>query len=123
MPVYPDYGKIMTGGCRGFARNTMVWPEDLIIGGIKRQNHKLISAEAFQSIFLVASDNDVFSRYKMQKSDLKPNLNVDSWNPYYASQIVSAWQRNFTQHIYEHRWNTEVIFMFILKVLKFNKIF
>ncbi|VIO93291.1 Patched family protein [Brugia malayi] len=108
MPVYPDYGKIMTGGCRGFARNTMVWPEDLIIGGIKRQNHKLISAEAFQSIFLVASDNDVFSRYKMQKSDLKPNLNVDSWNPYYASQIVSAWQRNFTQHIYEHRWNTEI---------------
>lgn len=66
MPKYPDYGKIMTGGCRGFARNTMVWPEDLIVGGVKRQNHKLISAEAFQSIFLVASGGDVFSRYKVQ---------------------------------------------------------
>uniref|UniRef100_A0A0R3RWT3 SSD domain-containing protein n=1 Tax=Elaeophora elaphi TaxID=1147741 RepID=A0A0R3RWT3_9BILA len=108
MPEYPDYGKIMTGGCRGFARNTMVWPEDLIIGGVKRQNHKLISAEAFQSIFLVASGNDIFARYKVEKRDLKPNLNVIAWNPYYASQVVSAWQRNFTQHIYDHRWNTEV---------------
>ncbi|CAG9539576.1 unnamed protein product, partial [Cercopithifilaria johnstoni] len=108
MPEYPDYGKIMTGGCRGFARNTMVWPENLIIGGVKRKNHKLISAEAFQSIFLVASGNDVFSRYKVQKPYLKPNLNVNAWNPYYASQVVSAWQRNFTQHIYEHRWNTKM---------------
>lgn len=65
MPEYPDYGKIMTGGCQGFARNTMTWPEDLIIGGVKRKDHKLISAEAFQSIFLVASVNDVFARYKV----------------------------------------------------------
>ncbi|VBB34015.1 unnamed protein product, partial [Acanthocheilonema viteae] len=110
MPEYPDYGKIMTGGCRGFARNTMVWPEDLIVGGVKRENHKLISAEAFQSIFLVASGSDVFSRYKEEKSNLKPNLNINIWNPYYASQIVSAWQRNFTQYIYEHRWNTEFVY-------------
>ncbi|VDM92623.1 unnamed protein product, partial [Litomosoides sigmodontis] len=107
MPKYPDYGKIMTGGCRGFARKTMVWPEDLIVGGVKRQDQKLISAEAFQSIFLVASGNDVFLRYKVPKPDLKPNLNVNSWSPHRASQVVSAWQRNFTQHIYEHRWNTE----------------
>lgn len=63
--MYPDYGEIMTGGCQGFAKNTMVWPEDLIIGGVKRQNHKLMSAEAFQSVFLVASGNDVFLRYKV----------------------------------------------------------
>ncbi|KAM3719831.1 Protein patched [Dirofilaria immitis] len=105
MPKYPDYGKQMTGGCQGFARKTMTWPEDLIIGGVKRENRKLISAEAFQSIILVASGNDVFTRYKIGKRQ-KPNLSVD-WNPYYASQIVAAWQRNFTQHMYEHRWNTE----------------
>uniref|UniRef100_A0A915Q821 SSD domain-containing protein n=1 Tax=Setaria digitata TaxID=48799 RepID=A0A915Q821_9BILA len=108
MPEYPNYGEVMTGGCQGFARKTMVWPEDLIIGGVKRQNHKLISAEAFQSIFLVASGNDVFTRFKMKKSDLKPNLDINSWNPYYASQVVSAWQRNFTQYIYKHHWNTEM---------------
>ncbi|MCP9261302.1 PTC1 [Dirofilaria immitis] len=108
MPKYPDYGKQMTGGCQGFARKTMTWPEDLIIGGVKRENRKLISAEAFQSIILVASGNDVFTRYKIGKRQ-KPNLSVD-WNPYYASQIVAAWQRNFTQHMYEHRWNTEFIY-------------
>uniref|UniRef100_A0AC34QZV9 Uncharacterized protein n=1 Tax=Panagrolaimus sp. JU765 TaxID=591449 RepID=A0AC34QZV9_9BILA len=29
-PKYPDYGKVMTGGCSGFGRNIMKWPEDLI---------------------------------------------------------------------------------------------
>ncbi|VDM98153.1 unnamed protein product [Thelazia callipaeda] len=108
MPVYPNYGEIMTGGCQGFARKTMVWPEDLIIGGIKRQNNKLLSAEAFQSVFLVASGNDIFLRYKDEKSKLKPNLNAETWNPYFAAQVVSAWQRNFTEYIYQHRWNTKV---------------
>lgn len=65
MPVYPDYGEIMTGGCKGFAKKTMKWPEDLIIGGIKRQNHKLLSAEAFQSVFLVSSGHDVYLRFKV----------------------------------------------------------
>ena len=55
----------MTGGCDGFAKKTMRWPEDLIIGGIKRKNHKMISAEAFQSVFLVSSGYDVYLRFRV----------------------------------------------------------
>lgn len=65
LPVFPDYGQLMTGGCHGFAKNTMKWPEDLIIGGVKHENYKLISAEAFQSVFLVASGQDVYLRFKV----------------------------------------------------------
>lgn len=65
MPRDPDYGKTMTGGCKGFGKNIMEWPEDLIIGGIKRQAEELKSAEALQSVFLVASAFDVYLRFKV----------------------------------------------------------
>lgn len=107
MPVYPDYGEIMTGGCKGFAKKTMKWPEDLIIGGIKRQNHKLLSAEAFQSVFLVSSGHDVYLRFKDAKPGIKPNLDVRAWDPYMAHEVVTAWQRNFTRKLYDHPWNKQ----------------
>lgn len=47
-PVFPDYGKDFTGGCLGFGKNIMKWPEDLIIGGVKRDANKITSASAFQ---------------------------------------------------------------------------
>uniref|UniRef100_A0A0N5AYX8 SSD domain-containing protein n=1 Tax=Syphacia muris TaxID=451379 RepID=A0A0N5AYX8_9BILA len=104
-PVYPNYGEVMTGGCEGFAKKIMRWPEDLIIGGVKRKNHKLVGAEAFQSVFLVSSGHDVYLRYKEGKPDLKPNLDVKSWTPRKANDIVQAWQRNFTKNLYDHPWN------------------
>lgn len=64
-PVTPDYGKVVYGGCRGFAKGVMSWPQDLIIGGARQADKKLKSAEAFQSVFLVASPNDVFLRFKV----------------------------------------------------------
>jgi hypothetical protein len=64
-PVYPNYGDEMSGGCQGFARNIMKWPEDLIIGGVERSGGRIVSAEAFQSVFLVSSAQDVYLRYKV----------------------------------------------------------
>uniref|UniRef100_A0A0N4ULA9 SSD domain-containing protein n=1 Tax=Dracunculus medinensis TaxID=318479 RepID=A0A0N4ULA9_DRAME len=107
LPVFPDYGQLMTGGCHGFAKNTMKWPEDLIIGGVKHENYKLISAEAFQSVFLVASGQDVYLRFKDLKPDVKPNLDLISWSPSKANEVVAAWQRNFTEKLYNHKWNDE----------------
>uniref|UniRef100_A0A7E4VNZ3 SSD domain-containing protein n=1 Tax=Panagrellus redivivus TaxID=6233 RepID=A0A7E4VNZ3_PANRE len=105
-PAYPDYGKIMTGGCAGFGKNIMKWPEDLIIGGIKRENNTITSAEAFQSVFLVAGAQDVFQRHRGAKTkEFKPNFNPATWNPSKANEIVTAWQRNFTSHIYAHHLN------------------
>uniref|UniRef100_A0A1I7XEC2 SSD domain-containing protein n=1 Tax=Heterorhabditis bacteriophora TaxID=37862 RepID=A0A1I7XEC2_HETBA len=111
MPRYPDYGEIMTGGCKGFGRNIMEWPEDLIIGGIERRGKKLQSAEALQSVFLVASPFDVFLRFK-KKGDIHPNLDTHQWNPAWAEEVIVAWQRNFTKKLYGHKANVEGIRVF-----------
>lgn len=100
----------MTGGCKGFGKNIMRWPEDLIIGGVKREGAQLASAEALQSVFLVASPFDVFIRYKEPKPEVKPLLDTASWSPGKAEQVIVAWQRNFTVALYNHKANLEVSF-------------
>ncbi|KIH48015.1 hypothetical protein ANCDUO_21919, partial [Ancylostoma duodenale] len=80
----------MTGGCKGF--------------GITREDGMLKSAEALQSVFLVASPFDVFLRFK-DKKDTHPNLDTATWNPGWAEDVVFAWQRNFTKKIYGHEAN------------------
>lgn len=32
----PDIGAELTGGCYGFATKYMHWPEDLVVGGTKK---------------------------------------------------------------------------------------
>lgn len=108
-PKAPNFGKVMTGGCRGFAKGVMSWPQDLIIGGVKEYNRSLHSAEALQSVFLVASPNDVFLRFKDgAKSYSKPKLNSTEWDITVAEKVIKTWQRNFTDNLYNHEWNFDV---------------
>ncbi|VDN02911.1 unnamed protein product [Thelazia callipaeda] len=105
-PVFPNYGKIMTGGCHGFAKGLMLWPQDLIIGGVKKKNGIVDSAEALQSVFLVASPADVYNRFKDgSKFYSKPNLNLTEWDVTLAENVIKTWQRNFTKNLYNHEWN------------------
>ncbi|KAI6242942.1 Protein patched-like protein 1 [Aphelenchoides fujianensis] len=101
-PVFPNYGDVLTGGCLGFGKNIMKWPEDLIIGGVKRDNQHVAAASAFQSVFLVAGPSDVFYRFKNSKNGLKPNLDQRRFTMSRAHEIIQAWQRNFTSKIYQH---------------------
>lgn len=64
MPIYPNYGKVMSNGCRGFAQNVMNWPTDMIMGGIWDNGYAL-EAEALQSVILVASPTDLYIRIKV----------------------------------------------------------
>ncbi|EGT57267.1 hypothetical protein CAEBREN_32438 [Caenorhabditis brenneri] len=107
MPQYPNYGDVMTGGCKGFGKKIMEWPEDLIIGGIERENGKLVSAEALQSVFLVSGPYDVFLRIKNDKTDSHPGLNRHNFAPWMAGEIITSWQRNFTRKLYTHESNAE----------------
>ncbi|VDD89840.1 unnamed protein product [Enterobius vermicularis] len=108
-PTLPDYGKVMDGGCRGFAKEVMSWPEDLIIGGVKKTQGHLSAAEALQSVILVASANDVYLRFKdATKTHLKPGLNLTSWSYGEAEKVITAWQRKFTQSLYDHKLNDEL---------------
>ncbi|KAI1720235.1 patched family domain-containing protein [Ditylenchus destructor] len=104
-PIYPDYGNLLTGGCEGFGRNIMKWPEDLIVGGVKRSNGFINRIEAFQSVFLVASHLDVYNRFKNKDPSIKPALDVNAFSPAHAGAIVQKWQREFTSRIYDHPLN------------------
>ncbi|KAL6736791.1 hypothetical protein Aduo_007103 [Ancylostoma duodenale] len=108
-PRFPDYAHIMSGGCPGFAAGVLHWPEDMILGGVKRHGRgvDMQSADALQSVFLVASPNDVFLRFK-QKGNLpmaKPDLDQTKWNEKLAQEVIQQWQRNFTQMLYKHKAN------------------
>lgn len=46
------------------------------------------------------------------KPDVKPNLDLISWSPSKANEVVAAWQRNFTEKLYNHKWNDEVFLFF-----------
>lgn len=52
----------------------MNWPEDLIVGGIKRSkdDRSILHAEALQTVFLVASAGDVYNRFIVRYQSHKP---------------------------------------------------
>ena len=38
----PDIGVELTGGCQGFATKFMDWPEELLVGGVKKNSSNII---------------------------------------------------------------------------------
>uniref|UniRef100_A0A7I4Y6A8 SSD domain-containing protein n=1 Tax=Haemonchus contortus TaxID=6289 RepID=A0A7I4Y6A8_HAECO len=108
-PRFPDYAQVMSGGCPGFAAGVLHWPEDMILGGVKRsaKGAAMESADALQSVFLVASPNDVYLRYKQKgnRPSAKPELDQLIWSEKFAEEVIQQWQRNFTQMLYKHRAN------------------
>ncbi|KAK6034567.1 hypothetical protein COOONC_27927 [Cooperia oncophora] len=108
-PRFPDYAQVMSGGCPGFAAGVLHWPEDMILGGVKRsaKGATMESADALQSVFLVASPNDVYLRFKQKGNRLPAKLELDQskWNEKMAEEVIQQWQRNFTRMLYKHRAN------------------
>ncbi|CAJ0604808.1 unnamed protein product [Cylicocyclus nassatus] len=108
-PHFPDYAHIMSGGCPGFAAGVLHWPEDMILGGVKRPSKgaDMQSADALQSVFLVASPNDVYLRFKQKGNRplAKPELDQSQWTEKFAEEVIQQWQRNFTQMLYKHKAN------------------
>ena len=39
---------------------------------------------------------------------MKPNLDIQLWDSNQANAVVTAWQRNFTNHLYNHVWNKQI---------------
>uniref|UniRef100_A0A915PEB4 SSD domain-containing protein n=1 Tax=Meloidogyne floridensis TaxID=298350 RepID=A0A915PEB4_9BILA len=107
LPQYPNYGEQLTGGCKGFGKNIMHWPEDLIVGGIERDSNGFIRhAEGFQTVFLVASAGDVQHRISHAKSpNYKTKIDKNHFTTTHASVIIQTWQRSFTKRLYEHELN------------------
>ncbi|XP_045158248.1 protein patched homolog 1-like isoform X2 [Mercenaria mercenaria] len=88
----PDFGAELTGGCYGFATKYMHWDEDLIVGGVrKNQSGHIVRAEALQSVFLLMGESQM---YEYWKKDYK-TTGID-WTQERARMVLEAWHRKFT---------------------------
>ncbi|TMS35881.1 hypothetical protein L596_003175 [Steinernema carpocapsae] len=111
LPKYPDYGTVMKNGCEGFARNVLKWPRDMIVGGAQTDATSAngsITAGALQTVFLVASSEDIYNRYKESSrflKDFSSTNSSDEWTVQKAEEIILTWQRAFTKRIYNHPLN------------------
>lgn len=94
----PDVGAEVTGGCYGFATKYMHWQEDLILGGVrKNQTGHIVRAEAMQSVFLMKGEHQM---YEYWKEDQK-TMNID-WTLEKAKMVLETWHRKFTD-VSEHK--------------------
>ena len=49
----PDIGVELTGGCQGFATKFMDWPEELLVGGVIKNQSQVIRRCAMHVVFLL----------------------------------------------------------------------
>jgi hypothetical protein len=124
MPQQVDYGKILSNGCVGFATQILGWPEQLIMGGVKRNGENVVTkVESFQTVMLLGAAGDMFARFnvrhskllneciyykktRIQKRTFDPpgkagwmkfaDNQTSHWTIANASAIITAWQRKFT---------------------------
>ncbi|XP_074612004.1 protein patched homolog 1-like isoform X2 [Acropora palmata] len=89
----PDVGVELTGGCQGFATKFMDWPEELLVGGvIKNQSQVIRSAKAYQSIIMLRGSQQLHNYWHG-----KAKVNHLEWTEETASQVLEAWKREFTK--------------------------
>ncbi|XP_078574684.1 protein patched homolog 1-like isoform X1 [Branchiostoma floridae x Branchiostoma japonicum] len=92
----PDFNSELTGGCAGFATKYMQWPEELIVGGLKKnQSGQITSAEALQTAIVLSQPNALYEYYK---DDYK--VHDIHWSPSKAGEVLEEWQRKFTEAVY-----------------------
>uniref|UniRef100_A0A915ISB9 Uncharacterized protein n=1 Tax=Romanomermis culicivorax TaxID=13658 RepID=A0A915ISB9_ROMCU len=98
-----DFAKKLSGSCKGFAENFMRWPQDLIIGGIKRDHDKIFSFEAIESVYMLASPHDIYARIDAEKlQDLDRPWTLET-----ANDVLDTWQRHFADYVYRHKNNSD----------------
>ncbi|CAG2100407.1 unnamed protein product, partial [Medioppia subpectinata] len=91
----PDIGAELTGGCYGFATKFMHWPEDLIIGGVKKnKTGHIVRAKALQSIIQLMAEQEMYEFY--QHTYKVHNLD---WSVDKARMVLEAWQRKFAEEV------------------------
>ncbi|XP_054162571.1 protein patched-like [Oppia nitens] len=90
-----DIGAELTGGCYGFATKFMHWPEDLIVGGVKKnKTGHIVKAKALQSIIQLMAEQEMYDFY--QHTYKVHNLD---WSVDKARMILEAWQRKFSEEV------------------------
>ncbi|XP_054278387.1 protein patched-like [Macrosteles quadrilineatus] len=91
----PDIGAELTGGCYGFAAKYMHWPEDLIVGGAKRNKTGHIQkAHALQTVIQLMGEKELYEFW----SDTYKVHHV-AWSQEKAALVLETWQRRFSEEV------------------------
>ncbi|GAB6028772.1 hypothetical protein CHUAL_004588 [Chamberlinius hualienensis] len=91
----PDIGTELTGGCYGFATKYMHWPEDLVVGGSKKnKTGHIVKAEALQTVMQLMGEREMYEYWK----DNYVVHNID-WTVEKAKSILELWQMKFTEEV------------------------
>ncbi|XP_056319428.1 protein patched homolog 1 [Danio aesculapii] len=90
-----DVAPVLTGGCYGLSKKYMHWQEELIVGGTKKNDSgKLLSAQAFQTMFQLMTPKQMYEHLKGY--DEVSHIN---WNEDKAAAILEAWQRKYSEAV------------------------
>uniref|UniRef100_T1IK20 SSD domain-containing protein n=1 Tax=Strigamia maritima TaxID=126957 RepID=T1IK20_STRMM len=94
----PDVSTELNGGCKGVAARYMHWPEELIVGGVKKnRTGHIMRAKAIQTIIPLMGERQM---HEFWKDNYKVhNLN---WNEEKAKEIIETWQRKFASEVQKH---------------------
>ncbi|XP_028400006.1 protein patched homolog 1-like isoform X2 [Dendronephthya gigantea] len=101
----PDIGAELTGGCTGFAEKMMIWPEEIIVGGTKRNRSGIMrSAGALQTIISLMGEEELHNWWTMSNG-YSGNAKIQhlgmKWNVEAAKTVLNAWQRKFVRVVNE----------------------
>uniref|UniRef100_T1IK19 Uncharacterized protein n=1 Tax=Strigamia maritima TaxID=126957 RepID=T1IK19_STRMM len=98
LPELLDVSTELNGGCKGVAARYMHWPEELIVGGVKKnRTGHIMRAKAIQTIIPLMGERQM---HEFWKDNYKVhNLN---WNEEKAKEIIETWQRKFASEVQKH---------------------
>jgi hypothetical protein len=110
-----------------FATKILGWPEQMIIGGVRRGNTSRIEhADAYQSVLMLGTAHEIFVRFMVcaqlcqnsthfqnrtfepvGKSNWTHFANItDNWTIERARTVIDRWQRLFTDTVNMHANST-----------------
>ncbi|KAF6216434.1 hypothetical protein GE061_000776 [Apolygus lucorum] len=94
--LVPNIGAELTGGCYGFAANYMHWPEELIVGGVKKnRSGHIVRAKALQTVVQLMGEKELHEFW----SDTYKVHHVE-WNQEKAALVLNTWQKTFSQEVH-----------------------
>ncbi|KAI6171352.1 SSD domain-containing protein [Aphelenchoides bicaudatus] len=89
LPSYPRYGHKTSDGCRGFGKELMKWPREMITG---QRNDVEYNAFALQTSFLLTDAEEFYYRIlHSEHGHPSPYFTIES-----ADEILKAWKHRTT---------------------------
>ncbi|XP_039274094.2 protein patched homolog 1-like [Styela clava] len=97
----PDVKSLINAGCEGYATKFMKWPNDLIVGGIERdEDGNITKSHGLQTLIQLMGPTNMFDWHKntIKVQNIK-------WDLDKATNVLTLWQRKFVEEMYKVKVN------------------